>query len=61
MPVDAYFCQGEIKDTVYNRTFLNHPLLKTHSNQEHDNEKLHPTNPERLEQRFERIIYSVLV
>ena len=39
--------------------FSNHPLLKTHSNKEHDNEKLHPTNPEIIEESFEQIIHSV--
>ena len=36
-PVNAYFYQGDIKDPVYDRLFSYHPLLKTHSNQEHYN------------------------
>ena len=60
-PVDAHFCQGEIEEPVYDMIFSNHPLLKTHSNQEHDNAKLQPPNPERLEQLVERIIHSVPV
>ena len=30
-PVDAYFCQGEIEEPVYDRLFTCHPLLKTRS------------------------------
>ena len=41
-PVDAYFFQGDIKEPVYGGIFSYHPLLKTHSNQEHDNENIHP-------------------
>ena len=56
------FCfQGDIEELVYNRIFKNHPLLKTHSKKEHDNAKLHPTNPDRLEQLVEQIIHSVPV
>ena len=39
--------------------FSKHPLLKTHSNKEHDNEKLQPQNPEIIEELFEWIIHSV--
>ena len=60
-PVDVYFCQGEIEEPVYDRILFNHTLLKTHTNQEHDNEKLHPPNPDRLEQLFEQIINFVPV
>ena len=59
--MDAYFCQGDIKDPVYNRLFSNNPLLKTHSNQEHDNAKLHPLNSEHLEQLVEQIMHSIPV
>ena len=60
-PVGDYFCQGEIEEPVYDKIFSNHLLLNTHSNQEHDNAKLHPPNPERLEQLVEQIIHSVPV
>ena len=59
--MDDYFCQGETEETVYDRLFLNHALLKTHSNKEHDNEKLHPPNPESTEELIEQIIHSVSV
>ena len=59
--MDAYFCQGEIKDPVYNRLFSNLPMLKTHSNQEHDNANLHPQNPESIEKLVEKIIHCVPV
>ena len=57
----AYFCQGKIKYPVYDRIFSINPLLKTHSNQEHDDENLHPPNPESTEKLVERIIHSVPV
>ena len=50
--VDAYFCQGDIEETVYYRLFSNHLLLKTHSNQKQDNEKLHPPNPKHPEKNL---------
>ena len=59
--MDDYFCQGEIEEPVYDWIFSNHYFLKTHSNKEHDNEKLWPTNPESIEEIFERIIHSVPV
>ena len=55
----TYFCQGEIEEPVYNRIFSNYPLLNTHSNKEHDDAKLQPTNPESIEELVERIIHSV--
>ena len=33
-------------------------MLNNHPNQEHDNAKIHPPNPESLEQLVERIIHS---
>ena len=57
--MDAYFCQGEIKEPFYDRLFSNHPMLKTHSNKEHDNAKVHPTNPESTKELVEQIIHSV--
>ena len=39
--------------------FSNNPILKTHSNKEHDNAKLHPPNTENIEKLVERIIHSV--
>ena len=60
-PVDADFCQGEIKEPVYNSIFSYHPLLNTHSNQEHENENLHTPNPDSIEQLVEKIIHSVPV
>ena len=59
--MDAYFCQGDIEELVYDILFLYHLLLKTHSNQEHDNANLHPPNPESIEQIAEEIIHSVPV
>ena len=59
--MDAYFCQGEINKPVYDRIFSYHTLLKTHSNQEHDNANLHPPNPESVEQLVEQIIHYVPV
>ena len=32
-PVDAYFCQGEIEEPVYDGLFEYNPMLNTHSNQ----------------------------
>ena len=40
--------QGEINDPGYDRLFPSHPLLNTHSNQEHDNAMHHPPFPERF-------------
>ena len=59
--MNAYFCQGDIKEPVYDRLFSYYPLLKTHSNQEHDNENLHPPNPDIIEQLVEQIIHYVPV
>ena len=56
-PVDHYFCQGDIKDPVYDRLFCNHPLLQTHSIKEQDNVKLHPSKIESTEQHVEEIIH----
>ena len=44
----CFFCQVDIDEPFYNRLFSDYPMLKTHSNQEHDNAKIHPPNPERL-------------
>ena len=41
--VNADFCQNEIKEPGNDRIFSYHPLLKTHSNQEHDNAIHHPS------------------
>ena len=59
--MDTYFCHGEIKEPVSDRIFSNIYLLKTHSNQEHDNANLHRRNPESIEQLFKQIIQSVPV
>ena len=59
--MDDYFFQGEIEEPVYDRIFSYHPLLKTHSNQEHDNENIHSTFPESIEQLAEKIIHIVPV
>ena len=40
---------------VKSKSQFTHPLLKTHSNQEHDNENLHPTNPEIIGELFHSI------
>ena len=40
----------ETEEPVYDRLLKNHPLLKTHSNKEHNNEKHHPPNPEDTEE-----------
>ena len=55
------FFQGDIEEPVYDRLFPNHPLLKTHSNQEHYNANLHPPNHESIEKLLEGIINSVPV
>ena len=57
--MDVFFFQGEIEEPVYDRLFSNNPLLKTHSNKEHDNAKVHPPNLESIEKLIERIIYYV--
>ena len=54
--MDAYFFNGEIEEPVYDMLSSNQPLLKTHSNKEHDNAKLHPPNPESIEDLVEQII-----
>ena len=59
--MDAYFGQGEIEEPVYNSIFSYHPQLKTHSNQEHDNEIHQPPFTEIIEQLIEQIIHSVPV
>ena len=59
--MDDYFYQGEIEEAVYDRIFSNHPLLKTHSNKENDNENHHPPFTESSEQLVERIIYSIVL
>ena len=53
--MDAYSFQVEIKEPVYNMIFFNHPLLKTNSNKEHDNAKIHPPNIESIEQLVEKL------
>ena len=55
------FFKGYIEEKVYNRLFSNHPLLKTHSNQENDNENLHPKNPDSIEELVGRIIHYIPV
>ena len=47
--VNADFCQGEIKEPGNERIFSYHPLLKNHSNQEHDNTIRHPSLPDSIE------------
>ena len=59
--MNDYFCQGGIDDPGYDSFFKYHPLLKTHSNQEHDNAIHHLPLPDIIEQLFERIIHSVPV
>ena len=44
------FCQGEIEDPGNIRLFSYHPLLKTYSNQEHDNEIHHFYFPESIDE-----------
>ena len=55
------FCQVEIEEPFYDNLFSYHPLLKTHSNQEHDNENRHSSNTESIEQIVEQIINYVPV
>ena len=50
---ECFFFQGEIEEPVYDRIFSYHPLLKIHSNQEHDNANIHTPNPESIEQLVE--------
>ena len=57
--MNDYFGQGEINEPDYDRIFSSHPLVKTHSNQEHDNAIHHPHFPENIEQLIEQIIHSV--
>ena len=52
-PMDVYFCQGEMEEPVYDRLFSYRPLLKNHSNQEHDHANLHPPDPDIIEQLVE--------
>ena len=47
--MNADFFQDEIKETGNDRIFAYHPLLKTHSNQEHDNGIHHFSLPESIE------------
>ena len=47
------FCQGEIEDPGNNRFFSYHPMLKTHSNQEHDNVIHHFSFPGIIEEVVE--------
>ena len=51
--MNAYFCQGEIKEPVYDGLFLYHPLLKTNPNQEHDNANHRPPFTDSIEQLVE--------
>ena len=51
--MNADFCQGEIKEPGDDRLFLYPPLLKTHSNQEHDNAIHHFYFPESIEELVE--------
>ena len=60
-PVNACFCQGEIEGPVYDRIFSCRPMLKTRSNQEHDNSNHHPNFTESIEQLVGQIIHSVSV
>ena len=53
------FLGGDIEEPVYNRHFSNHPILKTHSNKEHNNANIHSPNPEIIEKFVEQIIHSV--
>ena len=57
--MDAYFCQGEIKEPGNDRLFSCHPLLKTNSNQEHDNEIHHFSIPDSIEELVELLIHSI--
>ena len=59
--MDAYFYQVDIEETVNDRIFSYHPLLNTHSNQEHDNENLRPPFPKSIEQFVEQVINPVPV
>ena len=59
--MDGYFYQGEIKEKFYDKIFSYHPLLKTHSNQEHYNSNLYSPNNESIEQLVEQIIRSLPV
>ena len=59
--VNAYFFQCEIDNPGYNSIFSYNTLLKTHSNQEHDNAIHRPPFPESIEQLIEQIIHSIPV
>ena len=49
----------ETEEPFYDRLLKKHPLLKTHSNKEHNKEKLHPPNPEGTEELVAWMIHSV--
>ena len=51
--MNAHFYQGEIKEPGKDRLFSYRPMLKTHSNQEHDNAINHPYLPEIIEELVE--------
>ena len=57
--MNAYFFQGEIDEPGYDRIFPYNPLLKTHTNQEHDNKNHHLPFTDSIEQLVEKIIHSV--
>ena len=57
--MDAFFFRVISKSQFTIGFFHNHPMLKNHSNKEHDNAKLHLTNPESTEELVEQIIHSV--
>ena len=48
-PVNADFFRGEIDEPGNEMLFLYHPILKNHSNQEHDDAIHHPSSPDIIE------------
>ena len=56
-----FFSQGKMENQSYVWIFSYHPLLKTHSNQKHDNAVRQPPFPESIQQIIEKIIHSVPV
>ena len=59
--MNADFCQGDIEEPRNKEKVTYHPLLKTHSNKEHENANIHPPNPESIEKIVGKTIHSVPV
>ena len=51
--VNVDFCQDEIEDPGENSVLSYYSMLKNHSNQEHDDEIIHPSLPKSIEELVE--------